>query len=56
MLENKVPVFAMQEVLYFKDAKSGEVIAGAEDWVEQCHHVIVITRIEDEIEDELNAG
>ena len=23
---------------------------------EQCHHFFVITRIEDEIEDELNAG
>ena len=56
MLENKVPVFTMQEVLYFKDAKSGEVIVGAEDRVEQCHYVVVITRIKDEIKDELNAG
>jgi len=60
MLENEVPVFvvtfATQEVLCFKNAKSGEVIVGAEDRVEQCHYAAVITRIEDEIENELTAG
>ena len=38
MLENVVPVFvvtsATQEVHYFKNAKTGEVIVGAEDRVE----------------------
>ena len=60
MLENEVPVFvvtfATQEVLCFKNVKSGEVIVGAEDRVEQCHYAAVITRIEDEIENELTAG
>jgi len=60
MLEDEVPVFvvtfATQEVLCFKNAKSGEVIVGAEDRVEQCHYAAVITRIEEEIENELTAG
>jgi len=60
LLEDEVPVFvvtfATQEVLCFKNAKSGEVIVGAEDRVEQCHYAAVITRIEDEIENELTAG
>lgn len=60
MLENEVPVFvitfATQEVLCFKNAKTGEVIVGAEDRVEQCHYAAVIARIEEEIEDELTAG
>jgi len=53
MLENEVPVFVVtfttQEVLCFKNAKSGEVIVGAEDRVEQCHYAAVITRIEDKL-------
>ena len=60
MLENEVPVFvvtfAIQEVLCFKNAKSGEVIVGAEDRVERCHYAAIITRIKDEIEIELAAG
>ena len=60
MLENEVPVFvvtfATQEVLCFKNAKTGEIIVGAEDRVEQCHYAAVITRVEDEIENELTAG
>ena len=38
MLENEVPVFvvtfAMQELLCFKSAKTGEVVVGAEDRAE----------------------
>ena len=60
MLENDVPVFvvtfATQEVLCFKNAKTGEAVVGAEDRVEQCHYAAVITRVEDEIENELTAG
>jgi len=60
MFENEVPVFvvtfATQEVLCFKNAKSDEVIIGAEDRVEQCHYAAVNTRIEIETENELTAG
>ena len=40
--------FATQEVLCFKNAKSSEVIVGAEDRVEH-HYAAVIARIEDEL-------
>ena len=48
--------FATQEVLCFKNAKTREVIVGAEDRVEQCQYAAVITRIEEDIDDELTAG
>ena len=60
MLENEVPVFVVtftkQGVLRFKNAKTGEVVFGAGDRVEQCHYAAVITSVEDEIENELTAG
>ena len=36
--------------------KSGEIAVGAEDKVEQCHYAAVITRIEDELDNELTGG
>jgi import inner membrane translocase subunit TIM44 len=60
MLDNNVPVFvvtfATQEVMCFRNAKTREVISGAEDRVEQCHYAAVITRIEDDLDNELTAG
>ncbi|EAU90477.1 import inner membrane translocase subunit tim44 [Coprinopsis cinerea okayama7 len=60
ILENDVPVFivsfATQEMLLFRNAKSGEIVVGAEDRVEQCTYVAVITRIPEELENELTAG
>ncbi|TIA88595.1 hypothetical protein E3P99_02495 [Wallemia hederae] len=60
MLDNDVPVwlviFHTQEILMFRDAKSGEVVVGAEDGVEQVAYVGVFTRVEDELEDELTGG
>jgi len=60
MLDNNVPVFvvtfATQEVMFFRNAKTREVISGAEDRVEQCQYAAVITRIEDDIDNELTAG
>jgi hypothetical protein len=59
-LENNVPVFvitfATQEVLLFRNAKSGEVVVGAEDRVEQCHYAAVITRAEEGLANELTGG
>ena len=44
------------EVLLFRDCKTREVMVGAEDRVEQCNHAAVITRVEDELENELTGG
>ncbi|CAE6402600.1 unnamed protein product [Rhizoctonia solani] len=60
LLENNVPVFVVsfstQEVLVFRSAKTGEVVVGAPDRVEQCSYAAVITRIEDELDNELTGG
>ena len=51
-----VVTFATQEVLLFRNAKSGEVAVGAEDRVEQCTYAAVLTRVEEELADELTGG
>ncbi|KAI5123531.1 hypothetical protein M0805_006691 [Coniferiporia weirii] len=51
-----VITFATQEVLLFRNAKTGEVTVGAENRVEQCTYAAVITRIEEELSDELTGG
>ncbi|EIN06037.1 mitochondria import inner membrane translocase TIM44 subunit [Punctularia strigosozonata HHB-11173 SS5] len=51
-----VVTFATQEVMTFRNAKTGEIVVGAEDKVEQCHYAAVITRVEEDIEDELTGG
>ena len=63
MLESngaEIPVFvvsfATQEVLLFRNAKSGEVVVGAENRVEQCTYAAVLTRVEEELDDELTGG
>ncbi|KAF9038487.1 import inner membrane translocase subunit tim44 [Panaeolus papilionaceus] len=60
ILDNEVPVFlvtfATQEMLLFRNAKSGEVVVGAEDKVEQCTYAAAITRIPEELDNELTGG
>ena len=60
ILENDVPVFlitfATQEVLLFRNAKTGEIAVGAEDKVEQCTYIAAVTRIEEELTNELTGG
>lgn len=60
ILEDEIPVyvvtFATQEVLLFRNAKTGEIMVGAENRVEQCHYAAVITRIEAELDNELTGG
>lgn len=60
ILENDIPVFvitfATQEMLLFRNAKSGEIVVGAEDRVEQCHYAAVVTRIQEELDNELTGG
>ncbi|KAA1470327.1 mitochondria import inner membrane translocase TIM44 subunit [Dentipellis sp. KUC8613] len=59
-LENNIPVFvitfATQEVLLFRNVATGEIAVGAEDRVEQCHYAAVITKVEEELDNELTGG
>ncbi|RDB15850.1 Mitochondrial import inner membrane translocase subunit tim44 [Hypsizygus marmoreus] len=60
ILENDVPVFLIQfstqEVLMFRNAKTGEIAVGADDKVEQCTYIAAITRVEEELTNELTGG
>jgi mitochondrial import inner membrane translocase subunit TIM44 len=49
---NHATLFQGQEVLLFRNAKTREVVVGKEDRVEQCIYAGVITRIEEELDDE----
>ena len=51
-----VITFATQEMLIFRNAKTGEITVGAEDKVEQCHYAAVVTRVEEELDNELTGG
>lgn len=59
-MENDIPVFivsfATQEMLLFRNAKTRELVVGAENKVEQCTYVAVITRVTEEVGNELTAG
>lgn len=60
ILENDLPVFVIQfstqEVLLFRNAKTREIVVGAEDRVEQCTYFAAVTRIEEELNNELTGG
>ncbi|KAF9240732.1 hypothetical protein BU15DRAFT_45528 [Melanogaster broomeanus] len=60
ILEDSTPVFVVtfstQEVLLFRNVASGEVIVGAENRVEQCAYAAVITRVAEEMSDEITGG
>ncbi|PWN32163.1 Tim44-domain-containing protein [Meira miltonrushii] len=60
MLENDVPVvvvsFSSQELMYFKDAKTGEILAGREDQADLCRYAMVLTRLEEEMDNEITGG
>ncbi|PBK72412.1 mitochondria import inner membrane translocase TIM44 subunit [Armillaria solidipes] len=60
ILENNIPIFVIQfstqEVLLFRNVKTREVVVGAEDRVEQCTYIAAITRLEDELTNELTGG
>lgn len=40
----------------FRDPKTGEVAAGAEDKIRQCNYVVVLTRVEEELDNEETGG
>lgn len=60
ILDNNVPIFLVtfvtQEVLMFRNAKTGEITIGADNKVEQCVYVAAITRMEEELDHELTGG
>ncbi|KAI6117463.1 hypothetical protein EV401DRAFT_1863693 [Pisolithus croceorrhizus] len=60
ILENEVPVFVVtfstQEMLLFRNPVSREIIIGAENRVEQCVYAAVLTRVAEEVSDELTGG
>jgi mitochondrial import inner membrane translocase subunit TIM44 len=60
ILEDDVPVFVItfttQEMLIFRNAKTREIMVGAEDKVDQCHYAAVLTRVEEELDNELTGG
>ncbi|CAO1625558.1 unnamed protein product [Parajaminaea phylloscopi] len=60
MLENNVPVlvvsFQTSELMWFKDAKTGEVKAGRDDQADLCRYAVVMTRVEDELDNEVTGG
>ncbi|KAF7317021.1 Mitochondrial import inner membrane translocase subunit TIM44 [Mycena chlorophos] len=60
ILDNEIPVFVIsfstQEVLLFRNAVTREIVEGAEDKVEQCMYVAAITRVEEELHNELTGG
>lgn len=51
-----VITFATQEMPIFRNVKTGEIVVGAEDRVEQCHYAAVITRVEEDLDNELTGG
>lgn len=48
--------FATQEVLLFRNAKTGEIVVGAENKVEQCTYVAAITRVPEDLSNEITGG
>ncbi|EPQ31166.1 uncharacterized protein PFL1_01354 [Pseudozyma flocculosa PF-1] len=60
MLENNVAVlvvsFTSQELMFFKDPKTGEVAAGSADRAEMCRYAMVLTRLEEELDNEITGG
>jgi import inner membrane translocase subunit TIM44 len=40
----------------FRNAKSGEIVVGTDNKVEQCTYIAAVTRIEEELSNELTGG
>lgn len=60
VLDNNVPVlvvsFTSQELMFFKDPKTGEVKAGNDSQPDLCRYAMVLTRVEEELENEVTGG
>ncbi|EPX75118.1 TIM23 translocase complex subunit Tim44 [Schizosaccharomyces octosporus yFS286] len=51
-----VVTFRTQEVHMFKNALSGELVAGREDRIQQCTYAAVLTRIEEDLDNKETRG
>lgn len=60
ILENDLHVFVVswrtQEIIAYRDLKTGEITQGSEDKIEQVGYVAVLTRLEDELENKVTGG
>jgi len=60
IMENDIPVLIVtcttQEVLIFRDRKTQEIVVGQENKVEQCTYFAAITRIPEEMDNEITGG
>ncbi|SPO31079.1 related to TIM44 - mitochondrial inner membrane import receptor subunit [Ustilago trichophora] len=60
ILDNNVPVlvvsFTTQELMFFKDPKTGDVKAGNDSQPDLCRYAMVLTRVEDELDNEITGG
>lgn len=48
--------FQTQELMYFKDPKTGEVVEGSVEQANLCRYAMVLTRVEEELENEVTGG
>jgi len=59
-MENDIPVLIVtcttQGVLIFRDRKTREIVVGQENKVEECTYFAAITRIPEEMDNEMIAG
>ncbi|CDR88852.1 related to TIM44-mitochondrial inner membrane import receptor subunit [Sporisorium scitamineum] len=60
ILDNNVPVlvvsFTTQELMFFKDPKTGEVKAGSDSQPDVCRYAMVLTRVEEEMDNQVTGG
>ncbi|WFD24125.1 protein translocase subunit [Malassezia equina] len=48
--------FQTQELMYFKDPKTGEVVEGSVEQANLCRYAMVLTRVQEEVENEVTGG
>lgn len=60
ILENDLHVWVVswrtQEILAYRDLMTGEITQGADDKIEACGYVAVLTRMEEELDNETTGG
>ncbi|KAI9274504.1 hypothetical protein BDA99DRAFT_497717 [Phascolomyces articulosus] len=60
ILENDIPVLVMsfrtQEIILFRNAKSGEIAYGKEDHIEQCTYACVLTKEPEDLQNPVTSG
>ncbi len=51
-----IVTFQTQELLLFRSALNGEAMVGSENSVDMCRYAIVVTRVEDGLDNDLTGG